>query len=236
MPESFLTGLLALVGGVGGTVLLLLPGLVLSRILVGDERGPDTTALEQTSTAASGGILVHLICLFWTLPLADRLIDEWEKNQGLPPVRYFETGAWALSVLVLGPALLAVGLKAAASRKRKYPRAAWVRFFVGLLRPPSPQDARWSVFRTLLLDDQGRWVRVILKDGRMVIGPWDKLCVASSDFEQYDMYLARTVPVEADGSPQAGAEPGEPAIWIPGPEISLVQFFSGETNAQSQAN
>jgi hypothetical protein len=100
--------LTAFLGGLGGTILLLMPGYVLSRVYSRGVRGPELAEQVFIATTGMGGVVTHILMLWWTIPLALDLRKAVEgPNQardllGLYPWLLL----WVLVVLFGFPAML----------------------------------------------------------------------------------------------------------------------------------
>lgn len=59
--------LTTLIGGLGGTILLLMPGYVLGKVYSRGVRGPELSEQIFIATTAIGGVLTHALMLWWTI-------------------------------------------------------------------------------------------------------------------------------------------------------------------------
>lgn len=130
-----------------------------------------------------------------------------EKNLETHPVWY-----WAALVLllILGPAALAVGYKSL--HKLKW-LGKWVQ---------APYQTSWDYFFDQRI---ACFIRVHLKDGRMIGGYWGKGSYASAYPHEGDLYISRAVQVAADGT-LTGAVEGSRGILIRKEEYSFLEFLN----------
>src|SRR5438477_10049654 len=63
--------LTTLLGGLGGTILLLMPGYVLGKVYSRGVRGPELSEQVFIATTAIGGVLTHALMLWWTILLVN---------------------------------------------------------------------------------------------------------------------------------------------------------------------
>ncbi len=92
VQRAILEGFATFFGGAVATVLFLLPGYVIGKAYSGGIRSPTPSDRAFLTTIASGGLLVHLIALPWTAPLAQYVI---EKLPDLDLAHYLEVLAWS---------------------------------------------------------------------------------------------------------------------------------------------
>ncbi len=76
VQRAILEGFATFFGGAVATVLFLLPGYVIGKAYSGGIRSPTPSDRAFLTTIASGGLLVHLIALPWTAPLAQYVIEK----------------------------------------------------------------------------------------------------------------------------------------------------------------
>ncbi|MET8310700.1 DUF6338 family protein [Micromonospora sp. NPDC005173] len=211
IPEAVLSFLLS---GIGATVLLLLPGYLLTGAYGRGVRGPALSERAFVASTAGAGVVVHLLALPWTLELGRRIV-----NAG-PGSRMGEIVAWLLVVLFAVPVALGAAFAALSERTRP-PWLHRLLVLVGVSSSVRTAEAWNWVFR------QGfpAYVRVRLKDGTIVLGRYGTQSFASSDAANGDLYL------EEQWSTRDGwfDQPLETnlGIWLRGSEIVSIEFFAG---------
>src|SRR5207247_7576297 len=87
LTKALFEGFATFLGGAAATVLFLMPGYVMSKAFSGGVRGLAPTDRAFLATTASGGLLTHLLVLWWTVPLFRSI------SEGLPVIsagRYLE--------------------------------------------------------------------------------------------------------------------------------------------------
>lgn len=103
LTKALFEGFATFLGGAAATVLFLMPGYVMSKSFSGGVRGLAPTDRAFLATTASGGLLTHLLVLWWTVPLFRSISD------GLPAIharQYLEVLLWAAVVLAILPAVI----------------------------------------------------------------------------------------------------------------------------------
>lgn len=232
MLSSAVTDLVTFLGGIGGTVLLLLPGYVLGKVFGRGVRAPDVSDRAFIAASAVGGMICHLLWLGWTIPLARALVRDWQASAGLTVGHYVQTAAWFTVVLLVTPAVLGA-VVAWASALSRPERLVWVLEQLGLTSALRTGEAWNWRFRQLALSKQGAWLRIRLKDGAGVfLGKFGPESLASSNPESRDIYLEQSWPVDEQGTPIEGAD-SIPGVWVAGDRILSIEFLGlGEANGE----
>lgn len=211
-----------IVGGAFGTLLLLLPGWVLVTVYDRGTPGPPASDRTFASGTAFGGVLVHLLAAWWTVPLLLAVLQDG-------PVRHaYEIVDWAAVVLLIAPALLGAFLSWISDEADRVPWA-WLRglsYRLGFSTTVRTPDAWPIAFRDQR--GQGRFVIVTLRDtaGSRVLGKYGMHSAASSDSSRHDLYLQQVWVADADGWFDKPSEASK-GIWIAGDEIRSVEFYIG---------
>ncbi len=164
--------LTTLLGGLGGTILLLMPGYVLGQVYSRGVRGPELSEQVFIATTAIGGVLTHALMLWWTILLVNdirRAVDVGSIGSlvSLYPVFL----AWVLVVLFLLPAV--IGGVAARITDTRDGRLLTVVEWFGLSTAKRAAEAWTWIWGELSRNDEGTWVKVILKDDEgAYLGPF----------------------------------------------------------------
>jgi len=95
LPKAILEGFATFLGGAIATVLFLMPGYVMEKAFSGGIRGPAPSDRAFLATMASGGLLTHLLVLWWTIPLFRSISENLPALDGR---HYFEVLVWAATV------------------------------------------------------------------------------------------------------------------------------------------
>jgi Family of unknown function (DUF6338) len=209
-------GAIDLVVGVGGSLLLLLPGWVLTTVYNRGVKGPDLSDREFVTQMAFAGVLVHLLAAPWTVRVVQLAVS---NAAGSWP----ELTAWGALVLIIGPAalgaLLAWGSDQVTSLRPGWMRSVVTRFGV-TTAVRTPYAWTWA-FKLLTSE---RLVRVRLRDGTFVLGRLGLNSLAGSDPIRRDIYLEKVWSGDSDGwfhEPLAASE----GIWLSGDDVVLVEFY-----------
>jgi hypothetical protein len=220
---GLLEGVTAVLGGLGGTILLLMPGYILGKTFARGVRGPTATDPAFLSATVIGGVVTHLIALGWTVWLADHLITSFGANDGLQALDFVHIGIWAAVVLIVLPAVLGA-LVAKLSSLSGPPWFVRLLRWLGLSLALRTAEAWVHAFRTFDQLGVGVWVRIRLKSGSIIIGAFGPRSLASSDPTLRDIYLEKSWPVDDRGVPLANA-PANRGVWVAGDQIAWIEFF-----------
>ena len=216
--------LTALIGGLGGTILLLMPGYVLGKVYSRGVRGPELPDQVFIATTAIGGVVTHTLMLWWTILLANDLRRTLEAGSirealALYPVLL----AWVVVVLFLLPAFIG-GLAARVTDTRDGKLLAIVEW-LGLSTAKRTAEAWTWIWGELSRSSEGTWVKVILKDdGGAYLGPFGTNSLVSSDARFRDIYLEQKWELDEEGKPLLSNIPNR-GVWISGDEISSIEFY-----------
>ena len=216
--SDLVSALSTFIGGLGGTILVLLPGYIIGAIFSRGIRGPAVAEKVFIAVSALGGLIVHLVALPWTDHLAH------EIARGGVDAHIEQIAAWSFVVLIAVPALIGVGLAHASEATGPRWLVAALRE-IGLTASVRTAEAWNWVFRK---QATGVWVRVHLKDenGKSVLGKFSTESFASSDATLRDIYLEELWLPDDDGWFQA-AYGNTQGVWISGDQIASIEFFEG---------
>jgi hypothetical protein len=218
MLNDFLTaGAVALASALAATVLFTAPGFLLHSAFLRGMRSPETHDRVFLARTVVGSLIVHAVALPWTLALVGRLRAGSASS--------WEVATWSLVVLVVLPVL--AGAAAAAAVRLRRPRWLATTFdFMGLAPQVTTPDAwQWHFGQR-----RPHFVRVHLKDRRVVLGYLGSRSFSSSDPSRRDLYLERQY-TPAEGKVYGPAVPASEGVWISGDEITYIEFHSGEKRA-----
>jgi Family of unknown function (DUF6338) len=218
--NAFVDGLTTFLGGVGGTIILLMPGYLLAQTYRRGVPGPTLSDSAFVAATAIGGLVSHALALPFTIWLIQVLVPGWP---GSALNHYVLVALWVLVVLLALPVVL--GAIAAALLTTQLPRPIQAVFNgIGFNRAVRTSDAWTWTFAGLANDGSGRWLRVRLKDGKgTLIGKFGGKSFAASDPAVRDLYLEDVRPVDAHGQPMAGV-PNQ-GVWIGGDQIATIEFY-----------
>ncbi|GGM21705.1 hypothetical protein GCM10010129_77540 [Streptomyces fumigatiscleroticus] len=208
-----------LLTGIGSTVLFLMPGYLLGTTMDRGRHGPAVSERAFVAKVAGGSMVVHLIMLWWTAPLAAAIVRHG-------PGRYVgQIAAWTVMVLLVVPVALGAGLSFLSDLRRP----AWLHRLlvrVGLSSVTRISEAWDWVF------SRGfpAYVRVGLAEGRTVHGLFADQSFASSDPAHRDLYLQQQWTAEDDWF--AEPYPGTKGIWLNGSSIVSIEFFDGRSGEE----
>jgi len=210
----------AFLAGLGGTILLLVPGYVLGKTFSRGVRGPDLGDQAFIATAAVGGIVTHALALPVTIPVASEALAGLPRGDG---AAYPILAAWALAVLLVVPA--SVGALAARLADASTGPVHAILSWYGLSSEQRTAEAWNWIFGRLSRDRQVRWLQVRLKHGRgTYLGLFGKGSLVSSDARIRDLYLEYTWDLDQQGRPKDTNTPNS-GVWISGDEVSSIEFF-----------
>jgi Family of unknown function (DUF6338) len=203
----------SVLAGVGGVVLLFMPGYILGGVYSRGIRGRELSDPALAAATAIGGVTVQLAWLFWTVPLIEEVAEDGANDHLLQIV------IWGLVVLIVTPALIGAGLAWLSDRHSP----AWlVRTLsvLGLSASVRTTEAWNWVFRQRF----PAFVRVRLKDGRLVLGYYGPSSAASQDAASPDIYLEKLYASEKGRF--GAAMPRTKGVWIAGEQIASIEFFA----------
>ncbi|MCD0443972.1 DUF6338 family protein [Glycomyces sp. A-F 0318] len=210
MNEVLASTAVAVVSGLAVPVLFTVPGFLLHSAYMRGLRSPETHDRVFLARTVVGSLIVHSLALPWTF----RLVEAAREGTSSP----WEFAAWALVVLVAGPVL--VGSVAATAVKARRPRwAAAVLDYTALAHHIRTPDAwQWHFSRR-----RPDFVRVHLKDQRVVLGYLGSRSFAASDPSRRDLFLERQF-MPGAGKVYGPPVPSSDGVWINGDEIAFVEF------------
>lgn len=147
------SGLLTLLGGLGGTVVLLMPGYVLGAVYSRGIRGPAVSDRAFVAVSALGGLVTHLIGLVGTLPLIRAI-----ARDGLD-AHVVSAAFWALLVLLVLPAGIGGTLGIFAEGRLPFSKRECPEWLTDLLNSfaSSDPDLRDIYIEELWTADQDGW-------------------------------------------------------------------------------
>jgi len=229
LTKALFEGFATFLGGAAATVLFLMPGYVMGKAFSGGVRGPVPSDRAFLTTTASGGLLTHLLVLWWTVPLfrsiSDRLPD-------LDAARYLQVLVWAVAVLALLPAVIGAG--AARLADIQSGPIHRVLNFLGFTTAKRTAEAWNWVFRQMARSPDEIWLRVRLKNKvGSYYGVFGTNALASSDATVRDVYLQRTWPVDSHGQPTPGPSVSNLGVWIAGDQIMTIEFVAKSSGGEN---
>jgi hypothetical protein len=200
----------AVVSGLAVPVLFTVPGFLLYSAYTRGLRSPEPHDRLFLARTVVGSLIVHSLALPWTI----RLIEELTEGTSSA----WEFAAWALVVLVAAPVL--AGSVAATVVRLRRPR--WVVAaldYTALAHHVRTPDAwQWHFSQR-----RPNFVRVHLKDHRVVLGYLGSRSFAASDPSRRDLFLERQF-MAGTGKVYGPPVPSSGGVWINGDEIAFVEF------------
>lgn len=217
-----LSALGAFLGGIGGTIVLLMPGYIFSHVFSRGIRGPELSDRVFVASAAIGGLATHVLMGWWTLPLLETAVNDLRSGVGL--VRhYLPISLWVLAVLFAVPAVLGA-LAAWLTDIREGP---WYRLmsWLGLSTDRRTSEAWNWIFGELSRRREGVWLKIHLRGGAATyLGAFGTNSLVSSDARVRDVYLERKWDLNEEGLPVRDPVPNR-GVWIAGQDISAIEFY-----------
>ncbi len=210
----------SVLGGLGGTIILLTPGYVFSKAFGRGIRAPELSAQAFIASTAMAGVFVHAISLFWTMSLIDRAWAQFAAS-AREPILFAEIAVWTLVVLLIFPAV-AGATWARVTDIRAQPLAA-IFDWVGVGTARRTAEAWVWTFLELERRKRGSHVLVRMKSGPPYLGTFGPSSLASSDPRMRDIYLEELWPCDADGRLTA-EEPMGRQVWISGESIAAIEL------------
>jgi hypothetical protein len=216
--------LTTLIGGLGGTILLLMPGYVLGKVYSRGVRGPELSEQIFIATTAIGGVLTHALMLWWTILLLGDLRRAIDAGSSAALVSLYPLIlGWVFVVLFLLPAFLG-GLAARITDTRDGRLLSIVEWF-GLSTSKRTAEAWTWIWGELSRSGEGAWIKVILKDDAgAYLGAFGTNSLVSSDARIRDIYLEQKWELDEEGKPLRTNIPNR-GVWISGDEISSIEFY-----------
>ena len=211
-----------IVAGAFGTLVLLLPGWVLVAVYNrGTPSGKSPTAPTLVSGAAFGGVLIHLLFAWWTIPLLEAIIKDG------PTAHAGQIVGWVAVVVVVAPALLGAAFGKFSDWADHQTNATFRAFLyrLGVSATVRTPDAWPIAFRT---QTSGKFVRVTVKGPPLstILGRYGTRSAASSDSSRHDLFLQEEWLADASGRFWQKI-PGSTGVWLDGKQIQSVEFFDG---------
>lgn len=206
---------------VGIVVLLAVPGYVLGVVSARGARDPDGSEQAFLARTALGSVLVHGSLMWWTTPLMLAV-----RAHGFRPYVAELTG-WIFVVCLAMPLLLG---NIEAWLSARHPES-WIGRLTAVLGIAGANRAAnaWSDVVEGRTDAAG-YVRVSLRDGRVMWGFFGRRSYASTDSRMHDLYLERAYEPDATGL-LVEIEHSR-GFWVNGDDIVTIEFFlppDGET-------
>lgn len=220
--KALFDGFATFLGGAVATVVFLMPGYVMGKAFSGGVRGPAPGDRAFLATTASGGLLIHLLVIWWTVPLfraVSAQLPDLDRNH------YFEVLVWALFVLAVLPALL--GATAARLADIQSGPIYAVLNFLGFTTAKRTAEAWNWVFREMARSPDPIWLRVRLKNKvGAYYGRFARRSLAASDATVGDIYLETTWLLDKAGQPTNPSEnSANRGVWIAGDQIMTIEFI-----------
>lgn len=210
MNEALASTAAAVISALAVPVLFTVPGFLLHSAYTRGLRSPETHDRVFLARTVVGSLIVHSLALPWTFHLLRTL----RAGTASP----WEIAAWALVVLVAIP-ILAGSLAAAAVRLRRPNWVAAALEYTALAHHIRTPDAwQWHFSRR-----RPEYVRVHLKDRRIILGYLGSRSFAASDPSKRDLFLERQF-LPGEGKVYGRPVPSSDGVWINGDEIAFVEF------------
>lgn len=206
--------------GLGGTIIMLVPGYVIGKTFSRGVRGPELSDQAFVATAAVGGILTHAVALPFTVRIARDFIAAVPTND---TGTYVPLAAWAILVLLIVPATIGA-LAARVADSQTGPIHSLLTWY-GVSSEQRAAEAWNWIFSGLSRDGKARWLQVRKKNGGgTYLGLFAGQSLVSSDARVRDVFLEYTWDLDGNGRPKATNTPNA-GVWISGDEISSIEFF-----------
>ena len=197
LTKALIEGFATFLGGAAATVLFLMPGYVMSKAFSGGVRGLAPSDRAFLATTASGGLLTHLLVIWWTVPLFRSMSASFPQIDGR---QYVESLLWAGIVLAGLPA--AIGASAARVADIRAGLIYKVLNYLGFTTAKRTAEAWTWAFQQMTRSPDEVWLRIRLKNkGGTYYGRFGPNALGSSDATVRDVYLERTWPVDSKGQP-----------------------------------
>lgn len=197
-----------------------MPGYIVSQTYHRGVRGPDPTDQQFIASTAVGGVLTHLVALPWTVSLLRGATIGWTAFLAQS---YLAIALWVIIVLLVLPAVIGAGWRQLSALSGPPWAVTAIRWF-GLSADLRTAEAWTWLFRRIDDGGEGHWLRISLRDGGTVVGAFGPGSFASSDPQLRDLYVEKTWPVDAAGSPLVDDQSGG-GMWIRGDAIESVELF-----------
>lgn len=212
----------ALLGGIGGTILLLMPGYVMSKAFARGVRSPELTGQAWAASTAIGGVVTHALFLGWTLSLfasARASLDQGTMPAG---TSLLAITAWVFVVLLVAPAL--VGAVWARLTDSRWKPLETVFAWLGFSTAKRTAEAWIWAFHEMERQKKARYMLVRLKDGTKYLGTFGEESLASSDARVHDVFLEAIWPMDQDEN-CTSETPLERSVWVAGDSIAAIEFL-----------
>jgi hypothetical protein len=210
---------LSIVSGVGGSILLLLPGWVLLTVYARGVKGPDLPERVFLLQTAFAGVFVHLVASPWTVWLGMQITSEGVERNVVGIL------TWILAVFILLPVIVGTAFSFASDYADQI-RPRWLRQLlarVGISTSVRTSTAWTMAWRTLRKEV---FVRVRKTDGSHVLGRFGEASLAAADPSRRDLFIEELWGADHDGwflEPY----PHTAGVWLNGEDIESVEFFEG---------
>ena len=220
MNEVLASTAVAVVSGLAVPVLFTVPGFLLHSAYTRGLRSSETHDRVFLARTVVGSLIVHSLALPWTFRLIDALREGTSRS--------WEITAWALVVLVAAPVLTG-SLAATAVRLRRPRWVAAALDYTALAHHIRAPDAwQWHFSRR-----RPDYVRVHLKDRRVVLGYLGSRSFAASDPSKRDLFLERQF-LPGEGKAYGPVVPSSDGVWINGDEIAFVEFHGTGSRSRGE--
>lgn len=210
---------LSIVGGIGGTILLLLPGWVLLTVYSRGARGPDVPDRVFVLQTAFAGVFVHLVASPWTYWLGRQLVSQGIDQEVAGIL------VWIFTVFIVLPVVVGTAFGFASDYADQI-QPVWLRRLlarVGISTSVRTSTAWTMAWRTLKKEV---FVRVRKIDGSQVLGRFGKSSLAAADPSLRDLFIEELWGADPDGwflEPY----PRSAGVWLKGDDIDSVEFYEG---------
>lgn len=224
-----------LLGGIGGTVLLVAPGYVMGRVYNRGVRGPELGDQAFLAAAALGGVLTHALLLWWTVPLWSEVLRAVSVGASLSSAVYLQIAVWTGVVLLVAPASIGAICAHVVDIEPRF--RIWRLLDIYNLTTTRRTAESWIwIFSRLHRSQVRRWLKVRLKDGRSYLGVFAGDSFASSDARVRDLYLQEWWDLNEIGQAVPPEQRTRNAgVWIHGEEIVSVEFYEFDDGEEQNA-
>lgn len=207
----------AVIAGGVGTVLLLLPGWTVMRVYQGGRRQPQLSDRELVALTAFWGVIVQLLILAWTVPLTLSVARDG------PLKHVWDIVAWTVGAIYGIPIVLGLVARTVTFMIDRV-QAGWLNWFLRRLDLTRGQQAAdgWTYMFAGL--EKGAYLRVRLRDGKVVLGEFGRTSLAGDTWASRDLFLQKRWTADAKGGFKARAKNCN-GVWLNAADIELIEVY-----------